>query len=452
MILVWYDTYIDSGKNVDDYLKFYRLNPMYRLQYGPDKHMDAYDLSQKDKMMSELTRVFPNDAHKYEQYLEWETKRYRHTIPLLERIYRNHTDVINWQSVKALPYLTLSQSMNGFLGKYYNDEHLRLSFSFQAKYLGMSPWDCPAFFGLIPFVEHAYGVYHVEGGMSQISNAMSKVFEESGGKLRLNTPVKQLVMRGKTVTGIELENGDVEPVDEVVMNADFGYAMSKLIPNSEQLLSKWRPSNLQRKKFSCSTFMMYISLNKFYPELQHHVISFADDYQTNMKTIANGTLVDDFSIYVRNATMTDPTLSPEGKSGLYVLVPIPNMLKDKSTDWNDPKVIAQMREKTLRHLEHRTGLKDLRDHIEAEKIFTPFTWHHEENVHQGAVFSLSHNILQLLTFRPRNKFEELDNVFLAGAGTHPGSGLPTIYESGRIVTDLICQKYGVNYDRESHLE
>lgn len=424
---------------------------MYRLQFGPEKHIDCYDVSHKDKMLGELSRVFPNDVRGYDKFIEWETKRYQHTIPLLEKVYNNHTDVINWQSIKALPYLTLGQSLFGVLGKYYDDPLLKLSFSFQAKYLGMSPWDCPAFFGLIPYVEHAFGVYHVEGGLSEISVAMAKAFEECGGKLKLNSQVKKLVMKGKTVTGIELENGEIETVDEIVINADFAYALTKLLPDGDQLLSKWQPKKLDQKKYSCSTFMMYIALNKFYPDLQHHIISFADDYDANMKAIAKGSLGEDFSIYVRNAAINDPTLSPPGKSGLYILVPGPNLIKDKVTDWSDPSHIAYMRELTLSHLEKKVGCKDIRDHIEAEQIFTPNTWRDENNVHQGAVFSLAHNIFQLLSFRPRNKFEELDNVFIAGAMTHPGSGLPTIYESGRIVTDLICKQYGIKYDRGSYV-
>jgi phytoene desaturase len=440
----------DAGRDVDKYLKFYRLNPMYRLHFDPERHIDIYDYSMKDKMLSELGRVFPNDQHGYDKFIEWETRRYKYTIPLLEKAYRHHGDLVSWDSIKALPYLTLGQSLYGILGKFYNDPLLKLSFSFQAKYLGMSPWDCPAFFGLIPYVEHAFGVYHVEGGMSEISQAMAKVFKEYGGTIRLNTPVKQLVMKGKTVKSILLESGEEFAVDDVVVNADFGYVVSKLIPDSDKLLKKWAPQNLDKKKFSCSTFMMYLSLNKFYP-LQHNVISFAEDYDANMKNIASGKMTEDFSCYIRNASINDPTLSPPGKCGLYVLVPVPNLIKDKEFDWSDESQVQYMRELTLQHLERRLGLHDIRENIEAEQIITPRMWHDERNVHQGAVFSLAHGIFQLLTFRPRNKFEELDNVYIAGAGTHPGSGLPTIYESARITTDFLCQKYGIKYDRGSYL-
>ena len=340
-------------------------------------------------------------------------------------------------SIKALPYLSLGQSLYGMLGKFYKNPMSKLSFSFQSKYLGMAPWECPAFFGLIPYVEHAFGCYHVEGGLSEISQQMSNVFQEYGGQLNLNSPVKQFIMKGKQVKGLLLDNNEEFLCDEVILNADFGHAVTKLIPDAEQLLKKWKPSNLSKKSFSCSTFMVYIALDKIYPNLQHHVISFADDYNSNMTAINSGKgLSDDMSIYVRNASINDPTLSPPGKSGLYVLVPVSNLLKVSTFLWNinkykdqgernwrDPVVIEKMKQAVLTHLEKRCGVTDIRNHIEAMEVITPYTWQDERNVYGGATFSLAHGLLQLLMFRPNNKFEELDNLYLAGAGTHPGSGL-----------------------------
>jgi phytoene desaturase len=186
---------------------------------------------------------------------------------------------------------------------------------------------------------------------------------------------------------------------------------------------------------------MYLGVKKQY-DLPHHNVFFAKDYKANVKNIFNNLkLSQDTSFYIQNASLTDPTLAPKGKSTLYVLIPVPN--KKGKIDWKVEK--DKVRENVLNLMETRAGLKDLRQNIEVEKIYTPDTWDDELNVFLGATFNLGHNLPQMLYFRPRNQFEEVDNVYLTGGGTHPGSGLPTIYESGRISANLICKKYGASY-------
>jgi len=293
----------------------------------------------------------------------------------------------------------------------------------------------------------------VEGGLSEIPRTMAMAAVENGATIKLGTPVKQLIIdSNKKVRGVKVLEGGKEEneyyFDEVVLNADIGYAVNNLIPNAEGLLRDWTPSKMAKKGFSCSTFMMYLALDKEYPNTLHHTISFADDYADNLKAISEGRLSQDLSIYVRNSCVNDKTVSPKGKSGIYVLAPVPNLINSQGKiDWNDENTVKRCREIVLSHLEKRVGMTDIRDHIEDELLIKPNQWQQEHNIYNGSVFSLSHNLMQMLTMRPRNKFHELDNLYLTGAHTHPGSGLPTIFESGRIVTDLICKKYGVPYVR-----
>lgn len=445
----------DAGKKSEDYMKFQQLNPMYRLQYNPDKHMDCYDLTQKSKMIGEMKRCFPGDVKGYEDWIDWETRRYEKLLPLLQKLYSSHSDVVSMDAIRALPYMQFPKSLHEMLSGFYKDPLTKLSFSFQAKYLGMSPYTCPAFYGIIPYVEHAFGVYHVEGGLSEITRTMAMAATENGTKIKLDTPVTQLIVDqgNRKVKGVKvLEEGREENeyyFDEVVLNADFPYAVNNLIPNAENLMKKWKPSKLAKMKYSCSTFMLYLALDKEYPEIQHHTISFADDYAANLKAIQEGRLTEDLSIYVRNSSVNDKTVSPKGKSGIYVLAPIPNLIDSQGQiDWNDKDTVKRVREIVLNHLEKRVGMTDIRQHIEDELVITPQTWQNN-NIYNGSVFSLSHNILQMLSMRPRNKFEELDSLYLTGAHTSPGSGLPTIFESGRMVTELLCNKYGVKYQRSS---
>ena len=186
--------------------------------------------------------------------------------------------------------------------------------------------------------------------------------------------------------------------------------------------------------------MLYLGLDKVY-DLPHHTVFFARDYRNNISDIFEAqALSDDLSFYVRNASVTDATLAPRGHSAVYVLVPVPNC--KASIDWSAEG--PAFRERVLDAMEQRGGMNGLRSHIKQEIMYTPETWR-DMNIQFGATFNLAHSINQMLYFRPRNKFEELDNCYLAGGGTHPGSGLPTIYESGRIAANMLSRKHGVEF-------
>jgi phytoene desaturase len=264
---------------------------------------------------------------------------------------------------------------------------------------------------------------------------MRKVVEEEGGVVVTGSPVEKLLVSGKDVTGVKLEGGSTHYFDDVVVNADFGYAFNNLVEPKK--LRKYSPKKIARKKFSCSTYMLYLGVDKKYSE-PHHNIIFADDYRSNIYDIVNGRLSEDFSFYVQNASITDNTLAPRGKSTIYVLVPVANNFSE--INWEKEK--NSFRERVLDAVEKRTSMKDLRDHIEVEKMITPDNWQNDYNVYKGATFNLAHNIRQMLYFRPHNQFDELDNCYLVGGGTHPGSGLPTIYLSSIITAGLIAKRSG----------
>jgi phytoene desaturase len=322
---------------------------------------------------------------------------------------------------------------------YFGSEELALSFTFQAKYLGMSPWECPGLFAIIPYIEHAFGIFHTQGGLSRISDAMAAVARRNGAVFRLGTPVKKVLVKNRTATGVQLENGETVEADEVVLNADFSHAATHLFDPG--VLRKYTPATLAKKRYSCSTFMMYLGLD-IPVSTPHHLVVFAEDYRTHIDSIFTRLrLVKDISFYVRNANATDPALAPAGHSALYVLVPAPN--NRSGIDWTRER--DGFRETVLNAIEARTPLGNLRPHIRAEKIITPLEWERDYRIYAGATFNMAHNMGQMIYLRPRNKFEELDRCYLVGGGTHPGSGLPTIYESGRIASNLISRAHGVPF-------
>ena len=427
------EIYAETGRDSGDHLDFVDLNPMTRLSWG-DTALHTY--SDAAKMATELERVFPGSSEGFRRYMVEQGDKFRTIYPCLQHPYHSLTSFLRPTLLRALPHVLTTRSVHDVLGDYFQDERLKLAFTFQAKYLGMSPWHCPALFSILSFTEYRYGVYHVQGGLNRISQSMADVFAELGGDLRLNSPVKQLLYQGRQMTGVELQNGERIQADAVVVNADYGHAATRLL-NGRSVPE----DTMRRKQFSCSTFMIYLGLDTIYPDEPHHHILFADDYKANVADIQSERHVsDDMSIYVRNSCITDPHVAPPGQSGLYILVPTIN--NRHGYDWENQK--EAYADQILARIEQRTGMKDLRSHIVAKRIITPADWE-SSSIFMGATFNLAHTLTQMLYFRPHNRYQGFDNCFLVGGGTHPGSGLPTIYESGRISANLICDQFNVRY-------
>jgi phytoene desaturase len=420
-----------TGRKSEDYLDFIKLDPMYRL-YFSDKTMELF--SDHKKMKKEIAKKYPGQEKGLDKFFKTEKKRFEKLKPCLQIPYSSFGKMLGKSLRHALPHLALSKSVFDVIGDYFTDDQLKLAFNFQTKYLGMSAWECPGAFGIIPYVEHAFGIYHVKGGLSVISEKMADVVEEEGGKIFLKKQVKKLIVKDGAVKGVELENGKKEMSDAVIINADFGYAMTNLFPKG--VIKKYTKEKLNKKKFSCSTFMLYLGVDKLYKNIEHHNIVFAKDYKQNIKDIFENKIIPkEMSFYVRNSSINDDKVAPKGHSNIYVLVPVPN--KQGKISWQKNK--NKIREYIINEMENRLKMKDLRKHIKEEVVLTPDDWVNEYNVHLGATFNLSHNLGQMLYFRPRNRFEEVKNCYLTGGGTHPGSGLPTIYESGRISAELIIK-------------
>lgn len=413
-----------------DYLDFEKIDPMYELHFE-DKTVPM--TSDYAMMRETIARMFPGEEKWFDTYISYEEKRLQRMYPCLKADYGNAWSILknSWNLLRVLPYLSLGKSIYDVLGSYFKSEELKLCFTFQAKYLGMSPWNCPWFFSMLAYAEHKYGIYHTTGWLSQISEAMKKVAEKNGATIHLNSPVKKVITKNKKATGIELMSGEIKSYDSVVVNADFGHAMTHLFDQSD--IAKYSAKKLSKKGFSCSTYMVYLALDKVY-DLPFHSIYFAKNYRENLQVIHDHKEIqkDDFSFYIRNASVVDKTLAPEGHSGIYVLVPMSNLRSNDN--WELKK--EEWYKNIINTLKDRAGLEDIESHIVDSVAITPADWE-KRGVYLGATFNLAHTVDQMLYFRPHNQFECVGNCYLVWGGTHPGSGLPTIYESARIVSDII---------------
>ncbi|MDO9390757.1 MAG: phytoene desaturase family protein [bacterium] len=422
-------SFADAGRDLNKYLDLKRIDPMYRLRFDGAK--DFFPTGDEKRMVEEIERAFPGDGQNYLRFKKTEGKKFDRVYPCLKVPYGSLLSYLKPRFLKAVPRLDPFASVYHRLAGYFKHEHLRIAMTFQAKYLGMSPWQCPATFTILSVIEHKFGIYHPIGGLNKISEAMARVIQEDGGRIHLNTPVKQLMVKDRTAKGVLLEDGRTIEADEVILNPDFAWAMSHLVKPEDR--KKYTDAKLKKMEYSCSTFMLYLGLDKLY-DIPHHNVIFADDYRDNVEDIVHRkALSSDPSVYIQNASITDPTLAPAGKSAIYVLVPVTN--QTSGLDWQKER--KAFRDRVIGIIKQKTELKDIDQHIEMEKIITPADWENEYGIYHGATFNLSHKISQMLSFRPHNRFEEFRNCYLVGGGTHPGSGLPTIYQSGRIAAAMI---------------
>lgn len=420
-----------AGKKLSDYLDMKRVDPMYRLRYGDGK--DFFVWNDKEKFKNEIKKLFPGEEEGYERWLKKHKVKFDRTYACLRVPYSHIYNYLRWKLLRAVPVMQLHKSVNSVLEDYFKAEEMRMATGFQAKYLGMSPWHCPGAFSILSYSEHGFGLFHPIGGVHKISEAMAKIVGEFGGKIELNTEVEKVIIENKRAKGVIVRGGKNIMADEVIMNADFAYAMENLIDE------KYRPSypdkKLEAMKYSCSTLMLYLGVDKKY-DIAHHNVIFGKNYKLNVDQIFQGKgLPDDPAFYIQNPSIVDPTLAPEGKSTVYVLMPVSNLESD--FPWFEKK--DELKKFLINLIIQKTELKDIKEHIEVSEIITPIDWQKKTNVYRGAVFNLAHNIGQMLYMRPRNRFNDVNNLYLVGGGTHPGSGLPTILESGRIAAELISK-------------
>ncbi|HMB55508.1 MAG TPA: phytoene desaturase family protein [Thermoanaerobaculia bacterium] len=429
------EIFASVGLDLHDEVEMVRLDPQYRLLFGAGGSIDATpDLAGMER---QVAAIAPGDAANLGRFLDDNRVKMREFRPILESPWESWRDLLSPSLARLLPLVRPWRSLDSELGRYFSDERIRMAFSFQSKYLGMSPFRCPSLFSILSFLEYEHGVFHPLGGCAAVSEAMGRVARRLGVDVRLGEPVERLVFRGRQVVGAQTTDG-FHPADAVVVNADFARAAQRMIP--DELRPTWNDAKIEKSDFSCSTFMLYLGLDGAQPELPHHTIYIADDYRRNLDDIEKRhRLSDDPSFYVQNACVTDPELAPPGMSTLYVLVPVTH--QHPNVDWGEQRL--RYRRVALDQLA-KIGLPDVERRIRFEHVVTPRDWDRRYGIHLGATFNLSHSFRQMLHLRPRNRFDDVDGLYLVGGGTHPGSGLPVIFESARISSRLLLEDMGLS--------
>lgn len=406
------------GESLKDYLDLRALDVHYKIFYPDSSYLSVYHDSERTK--EDLEKIEAGSGAAYEKFLKETGKIYNLVRPLLYKCFSRKSLL----SPRYWPLILKIRPVESYwhlARRFFKSEKLCSAFTFQAMFMGVSPYQAPAFYSMISYADHVQKVWHPMGGMYKIPLALEKMAKKFGAQFNYNAGVKRITRDSRKII-LELDRRDVV-ADRVVVNADYAYAQDELLGRK-----------IPKYKYSCSTYLLYLGLKKKVKGLEHHNLFFSQDLQKNLRQLfKEKTVPDDPSFYVHVPTVTDPTLAPPDKDILYILVPVPN-LEDIRAD------VGREEERLRRAVFERINkvlLLNLEDLIEVEHKFYPLDFIRRYNVKYGASFGLAHNLTQSAFFRPRNFDARIRNLYYVGASTQPGGGLPVVIAGSRIIADRI---------------
>ena len=422
------------GKDPDDYIPMKKVDPMLKLYFNKEEPIEfSNDLIELTKT---LENISPEDTQGYFAFLADIYQRY--TIAkeaFITKSFRGFWDFYNPKSLWAGIRLRTFSDAYTSISKFVKDDRLRKSLAFQTLYIGVSPYQGPSLYTIIPMIELFYGVYFIEGGMYTLATSLARLFEELGGKIVYETSVDEILIDNKIAKGIRIGKEQVM-ADAIVCGADFPYAMKELIPD-ERKRGKYTNKKIAKFEYSCSCFLMYLGLDKKYPEEHLHSIYFAEDFKQNVDDLfERGKLPDDPSFYLYRPSLMDDSLAPEGQEGLYVLVPVPELSKYEK--WTEQTMQAY-RQKIIRLLKEKTIFKDIDEHIVSETLITPKDFSERFNAYNGATFGLKPTLKQSNYYLQHNKFSAAENLYFCVSSTNPGAGVPIVMQSAKLAVEELLR-------------
>jgi len=424
-----------SGRRMSDYVELLPVDPMYRLCWQDGTVFDY--TNDPERLEQQIRELNPADVDGYRRFLDY-------SRAVFEKGYLElgHVPFLNFSSMirvaPALMKLSAWRSVYKQVARFIKDERLRQAFSFHPLLVGGNPFKTSSIYALIHALEREWGVWFARGGTGALVRGMVRLFEDLGGTMHLNAEVADIETRDDRVTALSTHDGRRVGVDALASNADVLHTYEKLLGNTPR--GQRQAKSLRRRNWSMSLFVIYFGLKRVHPNLKHHMVLFGPRYRDLIRDIFNGPdLADDFSLYLHAPTLTDPSLAPEGCSAYYVLSPVPHLGK-ADIDWDE--VGPKYTDRILEYLE-RHHLPGLRDDLVTLKTLTPFGFRDDLNSHLGSAFSVEPVLHQSAWFRPHNRDDRIPNLYLAGAGTHPGAGIPGVVGSARATASLMLEDFGL---------
>ena len=430
---VFRDLWAATGRDFDADVDLRALDPFYEIRFDDGSHLAA--CSDTKRMKAEIERLNPADLSGYAAFLKDSERRYEFGWNELGR--KPMAKI--WHLIRVLHkfgWLRADRSVYSHVAKRFRDERLRMAFSFHPLFIGGDPFHVTSMYTLVSHLEKEFGVHYAMGGTVAIAKAMAGVIEEQGGSILLETCADRILVEGRRARGVKTTDGRVLPADVVVSNADPAYTYKHLLKGVKR--RRWTDGHLDSRRWSMGLFVWYFGTRgtrQKWADVGHHTILNGPRYKGLVKDIfIRGKLADDMSLYVHRPSVTDPTAAPDGGDTFYALSPVPHLGFEDAPDWEAIK--ESYRQKVAKVLNARL-IPGFEEHLSASMIFTPEDFRERYLSPYGSGFSIEPRILQSAWFRPHNVSEELDGLYIAGAGTHPGAGLPGVVASGEVVASLV---------------
>jgi len=429
MRLVYEAEFRALGASLSDRLELRRVDPTYRLVFDDSSQLAL--TSDMASMRRQLELMEPGSFSGYQRYMEEGGRHYQIVLEkVVNRDFRRMADFISLEAldllVRAKPLVNHYRNM----ATYFKAPRLKSAFTFQDLYVGLSPFDAPATFSLLPYTELAHGVWYPAGGMYSIVETLVELARDAGVEFTFGSSVSQIDTNANHARGVRLTDGTYVAADVVLANADLPYVYEHLLPDSGIA------AKMSRMQFSASAISFFWGLDTAYDALGPHTLFLADDYRDNFDRIVRDlTLPANPSLYVHAPARLDPSMAPPGQDTLTAIIPVGHLRDGGGQDWADLRDRA--REHVFRRL-RALGITDLASHIKFEETHTPASWAERHNLAKGATHGLSHKLTQMAYFRPSNRHRRYRNLYFVGASTHPGTGVPMAMVSGRHVAARIA--------------
>ena len=431
-----------AGREMSDYLSMIRLEPYYRLHFHDGTHLDY--VGEAKHMKAQMRAFNAQDADRFDSFM-------KAVRPIYDAVIAGRLGSASFDKVgkmtRVLPRLIRMRAfrhVTDVVEHYFEDFRHRIFFSFHPLFIGGNPFLTPAIYLVIPALEREGDVWFPLGGVYTVVESLSALFRELGGEIRTSQEVTRIVVEDGRATGVEIET-DTLAADVVVSNADVGHTYGDLV--AREARHHWTDRRLKHLHYSMSCFVLYLGVGRRYTQLRHHTLIVSEHYERQLESIFEaGVLPEDLSLWVHAPTVSDPSMAPEGCECLHVIVPVPN--KASGLVWEEEA--PRLADRVLDALE-AWGMEGLRDNIEVMHLFTPDDFESELNAPYGNAFSVDPRLTQTGWFRPHGRSEDVENLYLVGAGTHPGAGVPGVLLSAEATFDSIASDVGLPAAPDHHL-
>lgn len=419
------------GASLHEQLELIPVDPTYHLVFDNGSRLAL--TSDMKSMQMQLESFQPGSFEGFQRYLQEGEQHYQLVLDnIVDRDFRRASDFFRIQNLPLIFRLKALVNHYRNMSAYFDEPRLKSAFTFQDIYMGLSPFEAPATYSLMPYTELAHGVWYPKGGMYRVVESLTDLARAAGMEFIFNSAVERIDANATHARGVLLADGSRLEADVILANADLPYVYQHLLPEDEMVKA------LSRKRFSCSVISFFWGMDKMYESLGPHTLFLADDYRENFKSIIRDlSLPANPSLYIHAPARLDPSMAPRGHDTLTAIVPVGHMSESGEQDWG--KLRDEARQHAFRRL-RTLGITDFESHIKFEETYTPLSWHKRYNLMKGSTHGLAHTLTQMAYFRPSNRHPRYRNLYFVGASTHPGTGVPTAMVSGRLVSGRIMDE------------